>query len=159
MLSEDNKNKIFKTGLYSHTPEARYRGTLYADNLYHCMNWTFKPNFYHDGNIYMVDTYFNNKSIQLTDDNFDEFSLIFDFKEVEKENYPEEYDPSDVYRVAIDSGGMYCGKHCFKKKGAKPSKEKLIDICKNNLRSAQYNVEQYTNELQELENGTHWKLK
>jgi hypothetical protein len=159
VLSENNKNAIIKTGLYSHKPDVKYRGTLYADNLYWCMNWTFKPSFYQDGRVFMVDTYFNDKSIELTDENIGEFTLIFDFNEVQQESSPEEYNEDDIYHVAIDSGGMYCGGKYFRRKNAKRSKEKLIDICKSKLKSAEYDVKKYKRELEELNNGVHWKLK
>ena len=159
MLSEENKNKIINTGLYSHKPEVKYRGTLYANNLYWCMNWTFKPSFYQDGRVYMVDTYFNDKSIELTNKNIDEFTLIFDFNDVQQENYPEDYNNDDIYHVAIDSGGTYCGGKYFRNKNSKRSKEKLIEICESKLKSAEYDVRRYKEELEELNNETHWKLR
>ena len=126
-LSQENINKIIKTGLYEHKPDKKYRGEIYIDNLFWCYNWTFTPAEY-KGKWYMYDTYFKNKSIELTDANFEEFSLIFDFNNVEKHggHYIEEYEDGDWWRVATDSGGWYYPKY-YIKKGAKKNKEKVLE--------------------------------
>lgn len=162
MLSKENEDKIIVSGLYKHKPDMALRGRLYSDDLYHCCNWTFRPQQRRDGSWYMADTYWScgdESSIELTDKNFNEFELIFDFNNVTSTNYPEEYDNADTYWVAIDSGGMYCGGKHFVKKDAKKSKEKLISRCKDEISSCEYNLKNLKRELSELENGTHWKLK
>jgi len=107
----------------------------------------------------MVDTYFNNKSILLDDDNFDGFQFIFDFNEVVEIKNPDESNEEEVFHVAIDSGGMYCGGKWFVKKGATVSKEKLINRCKDKIESAERRLENLKSDLVEFENGTHWKFR
>ena len=129
MLSQENVNKLVITGLYKHEPDKRYRSSVFWDNMYHCFNWTFKISHNEKTDKwYMVDTYFNDKSIELTDDNFDEFEFLFDFNEVERHSGENiyEYDESDWWHVAIDSGGMYCGGKYFVRKGATKVKEKVL---------------------------------
>jgi len=162
MLSKENEDNIIVSGLYKHKPDVALRGSLYSENLYHCCNWTFKPQQYRDGSWHMIDTYWScgdSFSIELTDKNFTGFKLIFDFNDVTPTNYPEEYDNTDTYWVAIDSGGMYCGGKHFVKKTAKKSREKLIARCKDEISSHEYELENLRRELVELENGTPWKLK
>ena len=91
----------------------------------------------------MVDTYFNDKSIELTDDNFDEFDFLFDFNEVERHSGENiyEYDESDWWHVAIDSGGMYCGGKYFVKKGAIKSKEKVLKRIANEINRLERELE------------------
>lgn len=128
MLSKENVNKLIITGLYRHEPDKRYRGSIYWDDMYHCFNWTFKVRHNEKTDEwYMVDTYFNDKSIELTDDNFDEFKFLFDFNEVEKHSGENiyEYDESDWWYVAIDSGGRAYGKY-FVQKNATKVKEKVL---------------------------------
>ena len=163
MLSKENESKVIASGLYKHKPDVMLRGSLYSNDLYHCCNWTFKPRQYRDGSWHMVDTYWGGGDcgfvIELTDNNFNDFELIFDFNDVTPTNYPEEYDDEDTYWVAIDSGGMYCGGKHFVKKSAKKSKDKLISRCKDEIASCERNLKSLKKELVELENGTHWKLQ
>ena len=129
MLSQENINKLVMTGLYKHEPDKRYIESLYWNDMYHCFNWTFKVSHNEKTDEWhMVDTYFNDKYIELTDDNFDEFDFLFDFNEVERHSGKNiyEYDESDWWHVAIDSGGMYCGGKYFIRKGATKIKEKVL---------------------------------
>lgn len=129
MLSQKNINKIVKTGLYTHEPDKRYRGSVFWDNMYHCFNWTFRVVQGKDPDQwYMVDTYFDDKYIELTDENFDEFELLFDFNEVNKHSGKNiyEYDESDWWHVALDSGGMSCGGKYFVRKGAVKKKNRVL---------------------------------
>lgn len=128
MLSEANKSKLVITGLYRCEPNRKYRSQMYWDNMYHCFNWTFKIQTDSKGTYFMVDTYFNEKRIELTDENFSEFELLFDFNEVEEHSGQNihDYDEKDWWHVAVDSGGMYCGGKYFVKKGAQPVKEKVL---------------------------------
>lgn len=139
-LSQENIDKIIKTGLYKHEPECRYRGSLYWDDLYWCFNWTFKPDSY-DGKWYMYDTYFNNKSIELTDDNFEEFEFIFDFNDVEKHNGNniDEYEDDEWWRVAVDSGGYTFPKY-FIKKGAKKNKDKVLERIQREINGLEWDL-------------------
>lgn len=154
MLSKENADKIVLTGLYKHEPDAKYRGSLYADNLYHCFNWTFRVmhNEKYD-KWYMVDTYFNDKYIELTDDNFDEFELLFDFNEVEKHsgNHIYEYDESDWWHVAVDSGGRYFCKF-FLKKGAVKNKERVIERIKSEIEGLERDLKYKKEMLERVKN-------
>lgn len=156
MLSKENADRIVLTGLYKHEPDAKYRGSLYADNLYHCFNWTFRVmhNEKYD-KWYMVDTYFNDKYIELTDDNFDEFELLFDFNEVEKHsgNHIYEYDESDWWHVAVDSGGMYCGGKYFLKKGAVKNKERVIERIESEIDGLERDLKYKKETLERVKNG------
>ena len=139
-LSQENIDKIIKTGLYKHAPDKKYRGEIYLDNLFWCYNWTFTPSEY-KGKWYMYDTYFKNKSILLTDENFDEFSFVFDFNDVEKHSgqYIEEYEDGDWWRVATDSGGWDYPKY-YIKKGAKKNKEKVLERIQREINSHEWSL-------------------
>lgn len=143
-LSQKNIDKLILTGLYKAKPNVKYRGRLYEDNLYHCFNWTFKLKYYESKDTYyMVDTYFNDKSIELTNDNIGEFTLIFDFNDVKPHsgNNIYDYDESDYYHVAIDSGGMYCGGKYFIKNDAIKNKQKVLDRLKSEIDNAKWKLE------------------
>lgn len=151
MLSESNVEKLVMTGLYKHEPDRRYRGSLYWDNMYHCFNWTFKVMHNEkDDKWYMVDTYFSDKYIELTDENFDEFEFLFDFEKVEKHSGENiyEYDESDWWHVAIDSGGMYCGGKYFVRKGAIKNKEKVLKRIEEEIQSLKNKID-YNRKLYE----------
>jgi len=160
MFSEENEKKIIETGLYKHDPDVKLRGTLYKNDLYWCCNWTFRPSKMKDDTWRMQDTYWcgSGLSIELTDENFNEFSLIFDFNDVKEISNPQDYDNSDLYLVSIDSGGYQFAKH-FIKRDAKPSQEKMIGKCKEEIHSCERELERLKDNLQELEAGTHWKLQ
>ena len=156
MLSQENVNKLVITGLYKHEPDKRYRSSVFWDNMYHCFNWTFKISHNEKTDKwYMVDTYFNDKSIELTDDNFDEFDFLFDFNEVERHSGENiyEYDESDWWHVAIDSGGMYCGGKYFVEKGAIKSKEKVLKRIANEINRLERELERKREDYKRVENN------
>ena len=164
MLSKEKEDLINKAGLYKHKPEEKYRGKLYSNDLYHCCNWTFKPFQCKDGSWVMMDTYWNGLSdsvcIKLNDDNFNEFEFVFDFREVEQTNCPEEYDNEDLFcHIATNSGGYNCGHLDWIKKDAKKSKAKLIQKAQKEIDYAKWCLESAEKDLQQLMDGTHWKLK
>jgi len=102
----NNKLKNIKmNGLYSCDPNPKYRNKMFEKDLYHCCNWTFNVVESADGTLYMVDSYWslgNDLKIELTEENFDDFTLIFEKDKVKRERK----DPSkQQYRVAVDSGG------------------------------------------------------
>lgn len=150
MLSKSNVEKLVMTGLYKHEPDRRYRGSLYWDNMYHCFNWTFKVRHNENDKWYMVDTYFGDKYIELTDENFYEFEFLFDFEKVEKHSGENiyEYDESDWWHVAIDSGGMYCGGKYFVRKDAVKNKEKVLKRIEEEIQSLENKID-YNKELYE----------
>ena len=127
-LSKENVEKICMTGLYKHEPDVKYRGELFANQLYHCFNWTFTV--YHnekEDRWFMIDTYFGNKSIELTNKNFDEFEFIFDRNEVELHsgNNIKDYNECDYWRIAVDSGGWKFAKW-FLRIGATKNEDKVL---------------------------------
>lgn len=158
MLSQENIDKLCMTGLYKREPN-EYDKIRFKDNLYHCKNWTFTIQEWHS-KYKMMDTYYGNTfGIVLDDDNFDEFKLIFDYNDVVREDYhPEYYNEEDVFRVAIDSGGVYRAKH-FRKKDAKPSQERLEMIWNQDIRKLKSRLENLERELEEIENGTYYLLE
>lgn len=150
-MSKSNVEKLVMTGLYKHEPDRRYRGALYWDNMYHCFNWTFRVRHNEEDNKwYMVDTYFGDKYIELTDENFDEFEFLFDFEKVEKHSGENiyEYDESDWWHVAVDSGGMYCGGKYFVRKDAVKSKEKVLKRINEEIQGLKNKID-YNKELYE----------
>lgn len=138
MLSQTNIDKLVLSGLYKHEPDKRYRSSIHWDNLYWCFNWTFIVSYNKNTNkYYMVDTYYNDAYIELTDENFNEFEFLFDFNQVEKHSGHniDEYDEDDWWHVAVDSGGMYCGGKYFLRKGAKKSKDRVLERIQDEIDS------------------------
>lgn len=155
MLSKKNVDKLVMTGLYRHAPDKRYRDPMYWDDLYWCFNWTFRVRHHEDDDTwYMVDTYFNDKYIELTDDNFDEFEFLFDFNEVKKcsGTHIEEYDESDWWHVAVNSGGMYCGGTYFLKKDAVKKKDRVIQRLENEIEHLEREIAYKKETLQRVKN-------
>lgn len=155
MLSKENREKIIKTGLYSANPDKKLQ--QWDGDPYWCKNWTFIVEEDED-DVYMVETYYKDTYILLTDDNFEKFSLIFDFNDVCRENYPEEYDKKDVYYVSVDSGGMTIPK-TYRKKLAKRPVERMIELTEREVKVLEDKLKFARNELEMYKNGTHWKLK
>lgn len=166
-LSKENYNKIIPSGLYKYKYPTANIDTMHIspyDNayLYHCRNWTFRPYMYDDG-ITMIDTYWSSGEnyIQLTDDNFDNFVLIFDFNDVIKASYRDYdlYDSKDLYtNIPVDSGGLQYSK-CFIRKDAKPSKEVYERYLKGKIESLTNDLESKKQELESLNQGTHYLFK
>lgn len=141
MLSQKNIDKLCMTGLYRHEPDVKYRGLIYENQLFHCCNWVFEVKYNkHEGKYQMVDNFWIDGSglrIDLTDDNINEFELIFDKEEVTTDygNNIWDYDESDRFYVAIGSGGaQFCNKW-FIKKDAKKNKDKVVNRLNNEIES------------------------
>lgn len=157
MLSAKNIEKLCVTGLYKCEPDVKYRGTIHAHDLYHCCNWTFRIRK-EDDKYLMVDTYWCGNGglyIELTDKNFDDFTLIFDCKDVKeyKLGHIEDYDEDDWWHVAVDSGGMYCGGHYFIKKDAKPVKERVLDRLLEEIESAEHDLQSAKRNYEQVKSG------
>ena len=153
MLSQENRDKLIITGLYKCEPDRGIHS--WYDDPYWCFNWTFKVKYYERSDeYYMIDTYFRDKSTKLTDDNIDKFTLIFDFNDVKPHSgtHIYEYDESDVYHVAIDSGGMYCGGKYFIKKDAVKIKQKILDRIQSEINSKKWELERLENDYQNVLN-------
>jgi hypothetical protein len=149
MLSQSNIDKLVLTGLYGHEVPER-KGAL--DDPRWCRNWTFTVHVRDNSTACMVDTYFGNRSIELTDENFDEFTFLFDFAKVTKTSREiwQEYDESKKFWAPTDSGGMYCGGSYFILKGAKPSRVLKREILLEEIRSAEVHLGYKRNELARL---------
>ena len=141
MFSQENRNKLILTGLYEAEPNKKIHS--WYSEPYWCFNWTFNVQYNERLDKYsMVDTYYDDKYFELTDEDFDLFTLIFDFNDVEKHNGNNiwDYDEDDRYHVAIDSGGMYCGGKYFIKKDATKNIEKVLRRLKEEIDSAKDRV-------------------
>ena len=116
---------IDENGLYKCKCPKKYHP---GDYLFHCKNWTFRP--YRCGDkIFMVDTYFDSwdSHIEVTQDNVTDFEHIFNFDDVKRigDHEIDEYENTDLYVVATNSGGYTCGKLHWVKKNAVKSKRKI----------------------------------
>ena len=158
MLSQENRDKLILSGLYKTEPNKKIHG--WYDNSHWCFNWTFKVQYNENKDkYYMVDTYYNDKYFELTDEYFDAFTLIFDFKNVVSHSGKNiwDYDEEDIYHVAIDSGGMYCGGKYFVKKDVVKNKNKVlsrlqeeIDYAKDRVKNLERNYEDALNDRIDL---------
>lgn len=141
MLSKENAAKVIFTGLYRCKPNEKY---CYGD-MYWCRNWTFRPVcIVEKDEWYMIDTYAN-KRIELTDDNFNEFKLVFDFKDVNEYKGPKErisdYNENDYFIEAVDSGGWEFPK-MFVKSGAWKNKEHVLERLNNEVTTLERQLKQ-----------------
>jgi hypothetical protein len=153
MLSQANIGKLVLTGLYGHVVPMPDCG--YGHEPRWCKNWTFTVHEY-KGTYRMRDTYWSSSeslSFELTDDNFGEFTLLFDFEKVKKVNKGIYYEyPEDKrYWAPTDSGGTYCGGSYFILKDAKPSRTIKRDILLDEIRSAKSHLEYKESELARLD--------
>lgn len=150
-LSKRNYHKLSEHYLYQKDPIINES----YSNVFHCKNWTFKVVKRADGRAYMYDTYFfswDSHTIQVTDDNINEFKVVFDFREVKKINDSEadEYNEEDRYRVATDSGGYSCGHLYWAKKDAEKSHELLIKKTEEKIESLKNQLSWAENNLNRL---------
>jgi hypothetical protein len=150
MLSPSNIGKLVLTGLYGHEVPAP---TKYNDNPRWCRNWTFTVSLHDDGTACMVDTYFGDRSMELTDENFGEFTFLFDFDKVDKTSRDIwlEYPEDKKFWAPTDSGGVYCGGSYFILKGAKPSKALKREILLGLIHDAELQVEWRKQDLARLD--------
>lgn len=158
MLSESNKKKLCMTGIYTHKPEAKYRGSIFSDDLYHCCNWTFTVCQWNDGIIFMKDTYWSDDmslKIELTDENIEEFILLFNCDDVTSHSGNDiyDYDESDWWRIAIDSSGRSCGGKYFLKKGAVKNREKVLKRLEEEIVSLEHKLEHKKQIYEEVKSG------
>lgn len=158
-LSKENVSKLNFKGLYSHRPDVKYRGKLYADDLYWCFNWIFKVKEIGysdtDEKLYkMIDTYYGDKGIEITDENFDEFKLIFDFDDVIEisKDASLDYNDEDVYTVAIGSGGWRYDRKFFVNKGTKKNKDIVTNRLKDEIESLECKINRKREQLKKVEN-------
>lgn len=148
-LSKENYDKLNENYLYKKEPAKREQYT------YHCKNWTFKVHKYENGDVHMFDTYFDSwdsHTIQVTDENIDEFEVVFDFREVKRisDSEVDEYKEEDLYCAATSSGGYSCGKLHWIKKDAVKSKDLLINKKKEKIESLKRQLEWAEGDLERL---------
>ena len=142
-------------GIYSHEPTHKYSK---HDDLYWCQNWTFKP-YEYNGIIYMRDTYWScgdGLNIEVTEDNVNEFELIFDERDVEEVHYEnlEEFGEKgkDWFVVSIDNGGMGYPKS-FIRKGAKRNKDMVVKRKRKEIESLKKEIEDIKFYINRIESG------
>jgi len=150
MLSKENIDKILMTGLYE--------CEIPKDGKTWCRNWTFVVSYTDNDKFYMVDTYFRNSSIELTDENFDDFKLIFDFKKVKEVNkdYFFEYAEDKRFRIATDSGGWEYAKY-YVLKDSKPLRENKRQLLIEQIKDYKRDLEYAQKELSELDSDNNYE--
>ena len=154
MLSKENYDKLNENLLYKlepkRNPEESYIGCIPMS--YWCRNWTFRVQKGNDHAI-MCDTYWTTQGnyIEVTDQNISEFEVIFDMTEVKmiSKESSDEYDTDDVFRVAIDSGGITYPKY-FVKKSVNKSRAKQIEKKEEEIRKLKSKLEWAERDLKEL---------
>jgi hypothetical protein len=154
MLSQPNIDKLVLTGLYGH--EVPLPDTGYGHDPMWCKNWTFRIVKYDDGRYVMRDSYWNSweyLNIELTDENFDEFTFLFDFDKVTQTSRDswQEYDEAKRFWAPTDSGGTYCGGSYFILKGAKPSKDLKREILRSQIDDAARELVRRKHDLDQLD--------
>lgn len=134
-LSQENRDKICMTGIYSLEPVLDWFPPEQRDNyerIHWCKNWTFKPYKDLDDNIVMCDTYYSTEPtimVVLDDELFEKFKFEYDTTKVRKvtardfDNYDEEV----RYHLPIDSGGSSYNNNYFVNIDAKPSFHKKLN--------------------------------
>jgi hypothetical protein len=149
VLSKENYDKLNENYLYKKEPNINERSP------YWCDNWTFKVEKLEDGRAYMLDTHFNSYSshhIRVTDDNVNEFEVVFDFREVINisDSVVDEYEEKDLYCVATNSRGWSCGKLYWIKKGVQKSLQLQINKQKNKIEKIRDKLKWAEQELERL---------
>ena len=156
MLSKENINKLCMTGVYECEPVLSWIESWRRDEPYHCINWTFKITVDEDCNkYYMRDTYWSTGdgfSIELTDENFDKFTLLFDMNDVCKVSPPDFYDynEEDRWHIALDSGGYRFSNYYYVRKDAKKNKEILLKRLQHELESLKNQVRRKEDEIKKV---------
>lgn len=153
-LSKENYSRLNENFLYQKEPTVT-TATWSASHPYHCKNWTFKVYKLQDGRAFMLDTYFDSwdsHKIQVTDENIDDFKIVFDFRDVKRirDSEYDEYNDEDLYRVATNSGGWTCGNLYWVHKETQKSKQLLIDKKKNEIQYLKHKLERTKNDLERL---------
>lgn len=151
MLSKENAEKVIFTGLYRCKPSKKY---CHGD-MHWCRNWTFRlVCIVEKDEWYMIDTY-SNKKIELTDDNFDEFKLVFDFKDVNEYKGPKErisdYNENDYFIEAVDSGG-WSYPRMFVKNGARKNKEHVLERLNNEVNTLEWQLKRAKEKYEKVKN-------
>jgi len=157
-LSKENYDKLNENYLYKKEPVKRDSFT----DTYWCKNWTFKVHKNKEGRATMLDTYFSSwdsHRIEVTDENINEFEVVFDCTEVKRISDYEynEYNDNDLFRVATDSGGYSCGHLYWVKKDTPKSKDLIINKQKEEVESLKRQLKWAEETLERMLNGD-WKF-
>lgn len=154
MLSKENYDKLDENYLYKKEPDPNKN---YLGGTHWCRNWTFRVEKIHDGRAFMYDTYWASSDdyIEVTDENINEFEVIFDFREVEKIRFEDsnEYDKNDLIWAVTGSGGMASREHYWIKNGTKKSVSLQIEKKKEEIKCLKRYLEYAERELNELLNA------
>lgn len=150
ILSKENYNKIKSNHLYKAEPKE-------GEETW-CRNWTFYPSKNSDGSVFMVDTYYGRSSLQVTDENINRFTEVFDRDKVVRVSDPSvpNYDPEDLYRVATDSGGWTCGRLHWKDRDTKMSAKRMIRNKEEKITSLNREVELLERDIKQIKNGEYF---
>lgn len=157
MLSKENYDKLDENFLYKKVPKRDPNETYIGCTpiSYWCKNWTFRVKK-HNGKAFMYDTYWTVQEnyIEVTDENINEFEVIFDMIKVRitSKEFIDEYNKEDVFCEAIDSGGISYPKY-FVRKDAKKSISLQIEKKKEEIRRLKSKLEYAERELNELIEG------
>ena len=150
-LSKENYDSLNENYLYKKEPDEEGQYT------YWCKNWTFKVHKNKNGQAFMLDTYFSSwdSYIEVTDENINEFEVVFDFREVKKirDSEVDEYNKEDLFLAATNSGGYSCGGLHWVKKDAVKSKKLLIDNKKGEIESLKRQLRWAEDDLERLLNS------
>lgn len=159
MLSQNNVEKLCMTGLYGCNPVPSWLPSYKRDTPYWCRNWTFKIHK-HGDDYYMCDTYWSTGDeypVKLTDDNFDKFTLLFDFNDVEEFHgeYRKwvEYSSADRFRAAVNSGGVNNPKY-YIRKDARPRKDAVMERLKYDINTLEHKLKCMYETLGRVENDS-----
>ena len=154
-LSQENIDKLCMTGIYRCDPVPSWIESWRRDDPYHCINWTFKVHRYPGDRYVMQDTYWSSGgglTILLNDENFDKFELLFNMNEVSKVSPDEfyDYDETERWHVALDSGGYQLSRYYYVKKGAKKNKELQLQRLNQELQSLERQINIVKDEIKKL---------
>jgi hypothetical protein len=157
MLSSHNIEKLKMNGLYKCKPDVKYRGKLFEDNLFHCCNWTFDVYMNNDGDYFMRDTYWSSGDsvhLFLTDENINEFELLFERDKVKQIGKHEINQYEKYYMVGIDSGGWSYPKY-FVDEDATKSRKLIIEEIEGKIKSLECELNYLREKKENIQNGTY----
>lgn len=157
LLSQHNIEKLNMNGLFTCEPNVKYRGRLYESNLYHCCNWTFEVIKNREGNYLMRDTYWSSGDsfyIQLTDENINDFEMLFELDKVKNIRKDEVNHYEKHYRVAIDSGGWGHPSYLVDIDAVK-SKRLILEEIDEKIKKLEWEIKHLLEAIENIENGTY----
>ena len=145
------------TGIYKCDPVLEWLPSYRRSEPYHCCNWMFRPYRNDYGEYYMCDTYWRDSSsgltIRLTPENIGRFEFVCDMDEIVKVSRNDfyDYDESDRFYLALDSGGWSYSDYYYVKKDANKNKELVLELLLIKLNTAKNEVEYLERRIKEVE--------